>query len=457
MSSDHNVASDLAGLTSVRVEMTNHDGVLMGKNLSRAKYLAGAEKGFAIPDLALGLDLGNNPALGFGWPAWRTNGLLPDVVWRPSPETFLEWKPGMGSVIADFWTPDGEPIASDPRQALKKLVASYAQLGLSLLASVEIEATVFQDSIDDARARQYQDMTPLGGRAGAALVLAKSPDFIEYMDAVAARLDELGIPWEGWSDEAAAGQIEFNLSPADPVTAADRWVRVRQIMREVAYSLGRSVTFMAKWSAEYGQGSHLNVSVQADGQNIFFDPAAPDQPSERMSHFLGGVMDTLAAASSFALPTPTSFRRLVDFDGPPTTVTWGIANKSCAVRAVLDGPKATRLEYRLPAADSNVYCALASFLAGGLSGLQRRLEAPPQFERMAWLLPAGTVQRVPSTMYDAIRALEADDQLRVYLGDEFIDYWIGLRRWEWLNYHIGTERDDDQLSVWESVRYFELV
>ena len=76
---------------------------------------------------------------------------------------------------------------------------------------------------------------------------------------------------------------------------------------------------------------------------------------------------------------------------------------------------------------------------------------------MAWLLPEGTVQRVPSNLYDAIEALETDDQLRTYLGDEFIDYWIGLRRWEWLCYHTQTERDDDQLSVWESNRYFELI
>jgi glutamine synthetase len=448
---------DLSGISTVRVEMTNHDGVLMGKNLSRAKYLSGHADGFAIADLALGLDLGNNPALGWGYPAWRLDGLLPDVLLRPDPATLLEWKPGLASVIGDHWTPDGEPIGEDPRQALKRVVAEYARRGLAIRASVEIEATVFRESIDEARARQYQDLTPLGGRAGAALVHAKSPDFVQYMEAVVARFEDLGIPWEGWSDEAAAGQIEFNIAPADPVTAADYWARARQIMREVAYSLGHTVTFMAKWSAEYGQGSHLNVSLQAGDRNVFYNAAAPDEPSSQMLHFLAGAMDTLAAASSFALPTVTSFRRLVDFDGPPTTVTWGVSNKSCAVRAVLAGPKASRLEYRLPAADANVYCALASFLAGGLSGLDRELQAPPSFDRMAWMLPDGVAERVPSDLYEATTALEADDQLGRYLGDEFVDYWIGLRRWEWLSYHTQTERDDDQLSVFESVRYFELV
>ena len=124
--------------------MTNHDGVLMGKNLSRDKYLSGAESGFTISDVALGLDLGNHPALGWGLPHWRTEGLIPDVLFRPDQDTFVEWRPGLGSVIADHWTPAGEPIAADPRQALKKIVAAYAERGLSVLASVEIEATVFK-------------------------------------------------------------------------------------------------------------------------------------------------------------------------------------------------------------------------------------------------------------------------------------------------------------------------
>ncbi|MEV6657302.1 glutamine synthetase family protein [Nocardia fluminea] len=447
---------DMAPVSSVRLEATNHDGVLIGKTLSPAKYRSCRDKGVAVPDLVLGLDLNNNSSLGYDHPAWRRNGLITDIELRPDENTLIEWKPGMASVIGDLWTLQGEPVAADPRQALKRIAAAYAERGLSVLACVEIEATIFQESIDQARAQQYQNLTPLGGSSGAALVHAKSPDYVEYMEAVVARFDEIGIPWEAWSDEAATGQVEFNITPADPVTAADLWARARQVMREVAYSLGRSVTFMSKWSAEYGQGAHLNVSVSDENGNIFFDANEPNEPSERMLHFLGGVMATLEASTSFALPTITSYRRLMELEGPPTTQTWGIANKSCAVRAVLAGASGTRLEYRLPAADSNMYSTLAAFLAGGLLGLDEESTPPPRFERMAWALAPGTVPMVPKNLYDAISALDADEQLRRYLGDEFIDYWVGLRRWEWFSYHTGAERTDAQISVWESLRYFEL-
>ncbi|WP_308261728.1 glutamine synthetase family protein [Rhodococcus erythropolis] len=446
----------MAPVSCVRVEATNHDGVFVGKTLAPAKYQSCRDGGIAMPDLVLGLDLGNDSAMGFGMPSWRRNGLITDIELRPDESTLVKWKPGMASVIGDFWTLDGEPVQADPRQALKRVTAAYAERGLNILACVEIEATVFCESIDQARAQQYQNLTPLGGKAGAVLVHAKSPDFVEYMEAVVARFDEIGIPWEAWSDEAASGQIEFNLAPTDPVTAADHWARARQIMREVAYSLGRSVTFMSKWCSEYGQGSHLNVSVSDDNGNIFFDAGEPTAPSDRMLHFIGGVMSTLEASTSFALPTITSYRRLVELEGPPTTQTWGIANKSCAVRAALAGPSATRLEYRLPSADSNVYSTLAVFLAGGLLGLDEESTPPPPFGRMAWALAPGTVPVVPKSLYEAVAALEADDKLRRYVGDEFINYWIGLRRWEWLSFHTTAERDDAEISVWESLRYFEL-
>lgn len=456
VSSERVSIEDIDHLAGVRVEATNLDGVLLGKVVSPAKYRAAGTKGIAFPDLILGLDLTNHAHAGFAYPKWRQQGFMPDLHMRPDENTLVEWKPGVASVIGDFWTADGSPVEADPRQALKRIVAAYAERGLTVKAAVEIEATVFQESIDQARAQDYQGLSPLGGNAGGAGVLAKSPDFLAYGEAVTARLDELGIDWEAWSDEAASGQIEFNLAPADAVTAADLWARTRQVMREVAYAQDRSITFMSKWSSEYGQGAHLNVSVSDEDGNLFSDAADPGQPSDRMLHFLGGVMGSLAGATSFALPTITSYRRLLDLEGPPTTLTWGVANKSCAVRAVPAGPDASRLEYRVPSADSNIYLSLAAFLAAGLAGLDKKLTPPAAYELMAWGAPAEIAPRIPSNLYDAIEALERDTVLREYLGDELVDYWIGIRRWEWLTFHTETERDDEQLSVWESKRYFEL-
>lgn len=434
----------------IRIEGTNLEGSFIGKWVSPQKFLSSLSCGFSFADVAFGLDMSNMPQFGFAMPSWR--GDLKDIFWHADLDTLVEWAPGRASVIGDFRDADGESISACPRGALRRMTAQLAQQGLVGKVAVEIEATVFEESIQEARAKDYKDLHPLGGAAGSAYHLARSKDWGDYLSAVVLRMAQVGIPWEAYSDEGAAGQVEINITPADPVTTADHWARTRQLMREVAFEQGRVVTFMAKPTDDWGQASHLNLSLLRDGQNVFYDEFGP---SEEMSHFLGGLMATLAAATSIALPMITSYRRLVDLDGPPTTITWGVANKSAAIRAVVSHPSYSRLEYRTPGADSNVYLVLAAILAGGIAGLEGKMEPPEPFNDMAWCLPPG-VERLPATITLAADALEADEILTPVLGKELVDYWIGTRRWEWLQFHTAGGEPGPELSSWESRRYFEL-
>ncbi len=437
-------------ITQIRIEATNLEGSFIGKVVSPAKFLSGLKSGFAFADVAFGLDMSNVPQFGFAMPDWR--GDLLDIYLHVDLDTLVEWAPGKASVLGDFRKAHGDPISACPRATLRRITHDLSGLGYEAKVAVEIEATVFEESIQEARAKGYRGLTPLGGSAGSAYHLAKSADWQLYMTTVVERLVALGIPWEAYNDEAAAGQIEFNIAPADPITTGDYWARTRQVMREVAFDLGRTVTFMAKWSDEYGQASHLNLSLQQDGWNAFY---AEDGLSPVMTDFVGGLMATLAPATSFALPQITSFRRLVDLDGPPTTQTWGIANKSAAIRAVVGHPKYSRLEYRTPGADSNVYLVLCAVLAGGIVGMKNHIAPPAPFDQMAWCLPDGT-ERLPDTISKAAAALRGDSLLADALGQELIDYWVGTREWEWLQFHTTGGEPDVGLTQWESNRYFEL-
>ncbi|EMD23731.1 glutamine synthetase [Amycolatopsis azurea DSM 43854] len=434
---------------AVRLEATNHDGSFLGKNVSMTKFASGKESGFAFADILFAIDLGNEIVLGDAFPDWRGN--LYDIKMVPDLSTLVAWKPGLDAVIGDYWLKDGTPVPICPRNLVRKLVARLAVLGYTATIAVEIEATLFEESVQEARKLGYRDLTPLGGGTGATYHLARSKDWVDYMEAVVERLDRVGIAWEAWTDEAAAGQTELNLAPTDPITLADSWARTRQIMREVAFELGHTVTFMAKPTAGYGQGAHINLSLQSDGVNRFF---AEDGPSPLMRHAVGGLLSTMEGNTSLALPQITSYRRLVDFTGPPTTVSWGVNNKTAAVRAITGHSKYSRLEYRLPGADVNPYLALAGVLAGVLAGIEREIEPPEQVTDMAWCLPEG-VPRIPDTMSKAGAALDADPLLREYLGDEFVDFWVASRRWEWMEFHTKGGDPFAELSQWESTRYFE--
>ena len=436
---------------AIRLEATNHEGSLLGKNVSPAKFAAGKQSGFAFADILFAIDLNNEIVFGDAFPDWRGN--LHDIAMVPDMSTLVEWKPGLDSVIGDYWLKDGTPVPICPRNLVRKLVDRLASLGYTATVAVEIEATLFEESVHDARTAGYRDLTPLGGATGATYHLARSSDWIAYMEAVVDRLDRIGITWEAWTDEAAPGQTELNLAPTDPITLCDSWARTRQIMREVAFEQDHTVSFMAKPTAGFGQGAHINLSLQRDGVNQFFDD---DGPSTLMLQAVGGQLATMAGATSIVCPQITSYRRLVDLTGPPTTISWGINNKTAAVRAITGHPKYSRLEYRLPGSDVNPYLALAVVLAGTLAGIERQLNPPEQVTDMAWCLPDTCgVTRIPDTMSKANAALAADPLLREYLGDEFVDFWVASRRWEWMEFHTKGGDPFAELSQWESTRYFE--
>jgi glutamine synthetase len=120
-------------------------------------------------------------------------------------------------------------------------------------------------------------------------------------------------------------------------------------------------------------------------------------------------------------------------------------------------PQYSRIEYRTPGADSNAYLVAAAVLGAGLYGVVNGVEPPAPFVGMAWCNPSGT-EALPHTISRAADALAADKALAAVLGQEFVDYWIGTRRWEWLAFHtMGGGDPDCGITDWELNRYFELV
>ena len=336
------------------------------------------------------------------------------------------------------------------------MVDGLAARGLRAKAAFEIEGMVFADSITAARAKGFRNLTPLSAPAPIAYLLHNSHIQRAFMEAATERLDALGIPWEAFSDEAAPGQFEVNLEPADPVTAADRAMRTRQVLREVAIDLGYCVTFMAKPTTEYGNGLHVHHSLtDSDNASVFHTDGG--EQSDTMRHWIGGLVATMAAATSVLAPTVNSYRRLVGWAAAPTTATWAEDNKSTAVRVLTRSASASRIEHRLAAADANVYLALAVVLAGGLAGLRHSIEPPAAFPYAGWGLPEG-YPHLPTSITKAVDAFEADGFLCEELGELFVSFWANTRRWEWLMFHTtGGDAGAESVTDWELKRYFEIM
>jgi len=442
---------------SVRVESVQLDGWLFGKFVSPSKLIGGLTDGIATADLATSYDLGGSPMLGW-WDDWR--GEIGDIVHRLdlTTLTMCGGTPGMATVFADLEQLDGRPVPIDPRSTLKRLVQRLAACGYEAKVALEIEAYVFSESIEDARAKGFSGLTPLGDPSGLGYSVGGVQPLVDYMDLVARRVHAHGIDWEGWSIEIGPGQIEFNVAPTDPVSTADAVMRVKTVMRQVADELSHSVTFMSKPIDSYANGLHVNHSLLRDGEPVFPDHDQPDGRSTVMRRWLGGLMVSIPASMSFFSPFPTSYRRLKEADGPPTTVTWGENNKSTGIRAITRSAKATRLEHRVPAGDANPYLAIAAVLAAGIRGLEDELDPPPEFTHMAWMMPRSVdVERLPNTITKAAVALAADERFSEIMGPELVRHWLETRRWEWLMFHTTGGDPDEFTGRWELERYFERV
>jgi glutamine synthetase len=435
----------------IRIEGTLLDGPLVGKHLSREKFERCLPEGVCLADFILAMDLGGTPQLGW-WGDWRQKN-LGDMYLRPdlTTEAPVLDAPGVTSYLGNFVHVDGTPLPVCPRSLLQRQEAALAALGYEAKCAFELEFFVVEESIQTAREQNFKSLTPLGGPAGKmAYLTQRSPEFLPILRSATERLDAMNIPWEAFNDEAAPGQFELNLAPADPVTTADRTVRAKRALRDAAYEHGHAVTFMARPFPIYGSGLHLHLSLWRDGAPAFAS-------GDLLRHWIGGCLATAAGATSVYTPTINSFRRQVDFAAVPTTPTWGEENKGAAFRAITRSDSLARVEHRIASGDANPYLVLATVLAGGIAGLEERITPSEEVTYLPWGLPDG-YPRLPSSITAAADALAADERLRKGLGDAFVDHWVESRKWEWLMFHTsGGDPAASSVTDWELQRYFEWV
>ena len=430
----------------------------MGKYCQRSKFIKTLPDGHGIADMSLATDLAGLPHLLF-WHPFR-HETLGDIALKPDLETLITdgKDPNLAHCICDFTQVDGTPINLCPRTNLKRLVAEIAELGYEVKATCELEFYLFKDSFADARRKKYQNLESVGASKLQTIYLLRNAYHAKpFMDEVTKRMNQLAIHWEGWNDENGVGQVELNLTPSDPVTIADATTRTKQIIYEVAVDFDMSVTFMAHPIPGYSSGMHIHHSLTRDGVSAFFNADNPGNHSDLLRHWIGGIIRTMPAATSYLCPTINSYRRLTEFAGPPMTATWAEENKSCALRLISRSAGVTRIEHRLGAGDLNPYLGLAVILAGGMAGIRHQIAPPEEFVYIGWCLP-DSFKKLPRSITTAAEALQNDNHLKEILGAEEVEYWIKTRKLEWLSFHTeGGDPDARQPTSWEYQRYFEVI
>jgi glutamine synthetase len=302
----------------------------------------------------------------------------------------------------------------------------------------ELEFYLLRETYAEAHAKHYRGLTPSVPYILDYHVLATSYDET-FIRQLRNGMQAAGIPVESSKGEAWPGQHELNFRYADALTMADNHVVYKNGAKELAHANGCSITFMAKPDHTWiGNSCHIHASLWRDGENAF----AAD--GETFDRFLAGWIAHSKELALFLAPNVNSYKRYAAGSWAPTTLAWGHDNRTCGFRIVGHGGS-KRVETRIPGGDVNPYLAFAALLAAGLAGIEDGLELPPALEGNAYESDA---DRFPSTLREAVAALETGTVARRAFGDEVVEHY--------LNYGRTEQRLFDQaVTCWERERLYE--
>ena len=464
----------------VKLAIVDVDGVLRGKVMSFDKFVSIASNGFGFCDVVFGWDAEDRAYDNGTFTGWHTG--YPDAVAVVDVGTFrrVPWEGGVPFFLADFRDSGGsrgagdsgdlqgvgdpavsgagsDPLRICPRGLLKRVIGQAAEAGYSAVFSQEFEWFNFlAPGTGEALTFPLKPMTQ--GMFGYSILRASqgSAYFHDLFDS----LKRWGVPLEGLHTETGPGVYEAAILYADVLEAADRAVLFKTGVKEIAHRHGILPTFMAKISPDLpGCSGHVHQSLwTADkSRNLFYDASAPggNDASGRggisplMESYIAGQLYCLPQILPMMAPTVNSYKRLVEGAWAPTTLTWGIDNRTVALRALPGSAASTRLETRVVGSDSNPYLAMAACLAAGLYGVRQGMKLTTPATKGNGYAEKG-YGVLPRNLWEATQAMRQSPLATELFGEDFVDHFLRTREWEWRQF-------GQAVTDWELKRYFEII
>ena len=391
-----------------------------------------------MTDLLLALDPTDTPISDYT--SFGIRSCAGDLLVHPDPTTLhdLTWRPGWKVCLATPSWPDGTRCELASREVLRRVLDSLAELGYEAMSAVEYEVRLF-----DAESR------PLS--SGLSYSLSELGGFDQFVRALAGALEALGVELSAVHTEAGPGLLELNLGARPALRAADDAALTKMAVKDLASTMGLRASFLAKTApGEEGSSGHVHLSCWSDGSNAFRTTDAKQELPAVFRSAIAGLLEHLPAASLLLNPTINSYKRLVPGWFAPVNATWGIENRSCAVRAIVraDHPELCRLECRRPGADANPYLAIAAVVASATDGIKRKLTPPDPLVGDAYA--RADAPGLPGSLEGALRAFESDSVLQQALDQRFSDYYVTSRNWE-------VKAFRETVTEWERDRYMRTV
>src|SRR6476661_4905257 len=407
-------------IDTVLIVMTDMQGRLSGKRL-HAPFFVDEVAGHGAEgcNYLLAVDVEMNTVQGFAMSSWETG--YGDFVFRPDLSTLrrVPWLERTALCVADLEWDDGSPVAASPRQILRRQLDRLAERGWHANVGSELEFMLFRDSYDQARAKRYHDLDTANAYNVDYSILGTTmvEDVIRPIRLGMAGAD---IRVEDSKGECNFGQHEVNFRYSGALAMADNHSIYKNGAKEIAYLHGCALSFMAKYDEREGNSCHIHCSLWDENGSL--SPGADGHGrSTAFEHFIAGQLAATRELAYFFAPNVNSYKRYAWGSFAPTTLVWGIDNRTCGFRVVGHG-QGLRLESRIAGADVNPYLAFAAMIAAGLHGIENELALEPAYPGNAY--EADGKPRLPTSLHESIALLESSQIARAALGDDVVDHYL---------------------------------
>src|SRR6266568_1374855 len=279
------------------------------------------------------------------------------------------------------------------------------------------------------------------------------------LEAIRDGLAAVGLPPRSMEDEWGPGQMEFSFSPIAGLAAADAVVLFRSAVKQICQRRGLLATFMCRPALPnfFSSGWHLHESLLArpDGGNAF--ASETDYLSQTGRRFVAGLIEHAMPMTVFSAPTVNGYKRFRPYSFAPDRVTWALENRGALIRAQgAPGDANSHVENRMGEPAANPYLYMAANIAAGLDGIRRELDPPPPIEADPY---AADAPMLPTSLADAVAALDKDTFFRDAFGGTLIDYLLQMKRAELARHDAAVAEnpppEGQDVTDWEMREYFE--
>ena len=409
---------------------TDLPGAQRGKLLTRGELLGAWENGRCLPGSVLSMDITGRDVEETGMifdtgdadrVVWPVPGTLKRIPWGSEPAA---------QYLGAFHELDGEGCITDPRNALARVVARFAELKLKPVAAVELEFYLLdRDSALAGKPKPPTGLTvPMPQRHYGGYDLQDLDDFAPFFQDLYAAAEKQGLPLEAALSEYSPGQMEIGLKyRTDALQACDEGFQFKRLVKAIAAKHGLIASFMAKpYSNWTGCGMHLHVSLADEaGNNVF----ASDDPVNNvpLRHAIGGMKKTMADGMAIFAPNANSYRRFRKSSYAPIAPNWAVNNRTVSLRIPAGKGASCHVEHRASGADANCYLALAAVLAGVHHGVKNKVDPGPP------VVGNGYEQKsdpMPTNWFAALETFRESAFMKDYFGERFVDIFATIKETE---------------------------